>query len=248
MSYYRINLVAGVPYRQDTAGGLLLLDSPGAAGGVDIELLRNGSPRTKMPNRQAAFRIETAFDGVILTAAVDTVVGIFLSFENVSLGVADGSAVTVPDGIQITNDNAFAVPVRTVPGNPLEVSFAGTVEPVLGEVQVTNTDAQAIPVIQKDGEVFLTQENGLTQIVNAAPVVVGLAAVLLSSDATLQKLRIRNSHASAMVAIGGLGVTLANGAIQLAPGDMWVEDSAAGAAWYAISDTAATSVQVQGLK
>jgi hypothetical protein len=43
-------------------------------------------------------------------------------------------------------------------------------------------------------------------------------------------------------------VTLANAAIRLLPGDVWVEDDAPGAAWFAVSDTAATMVQIQGLK
>ena len=68
------------------------------------------------------------------------------------------------------------------------------------------------------------------------------------SDASLRKLRVRNRHATAILAIGGAGVTLANAAIQLQPGEVWLEDDAASAGWYAVSDTDGVKVQIQGLK
>lgn len=92
------------------------------------------------------------------------------------------------------------------------------------------------------------QNEKLTTFVHQAAVSVGVAATALVSDATLKRLYIRNGHATAVVYIGGAGVTTANGAIKLGPGDTWIEEDAAGAAWYAISDTAATNVLVQGMK
>jgi hypothetical protein len=50
------------------------------------------------------------------------------------------------------------------------------------------------------------------------------------------------------VAIGGAAVTMANAAIILRPGDIWVEDDAPGAAWYAVADTAGADVRVMGVK
>lgn len=58
----------------------------------------------------------------------------------------------------------------------------------------------------------------------------GLVAVALIADLTLKRVTFRNNHATAIVAIVGAAVTLANGAIQLAPGDVWTEDDAAVAA------------------
>jgi hypothetical protein len=98
MSYQQIPLLAGKPFRLDIAGALLLIDSPGVAGGVDVQLVRNGTPGPTMPNRKTAFRHVGAFDGVIFTAVADTMLGVFLSFDDVQLGVSDGSAVTVPGG------------------------------------------------------------------------------------------------------------------------------------------------------
>jgi hypothetical protein len=105
-------------------------------------------------------------------------------------------------------------------------------------IGVNNDNDSPIPVQQQD----------LATIVDVNPVVVGTARVALISDPTLKRLRIRNSHASAKVAIGGAGVTLANSSIILLPGDVFFEDDAAGAPWFAISDTAGAVVQLQGLK
>lgn len=244
MAYYTLRLQAGVPYTHNVAGKLILLDFTGDADGIDIATIRNGTPQATMPLRKAAFRLVETYDGVMLTAAVTTTVGIFLSFEDVQLGVTDGAAVKVPEGVAITNTD------------PIPVVFDGTVAPVLGVVTVDNTNAEAIPVLQKPGESFAVtiaqalnvKDLACSTIVNIAPVSAGLAAVALVADATLRRLRVRNGHATATIAIGGAGITLANAAIVLAPGDIWNEADAAGAAWYVVSDTAATPVQMIGLK
>lgn len=225
MSYHRIPLQAGVPYRYDTPGQLLLIDSTGNAPGIDVALVRNGSAAVTMPERKTAFRHVGAFDAVILTAPVDAMVGVFLSFDDVQLGFSDSAAVTVPGGVQITNVE------------PVPVSFAGTVAPVLGSL--TNTNAQAVP----------TQKQALSNIVDHTPATIGTgAAQLLISEPTYKRLRVKNASASARVALGGSAVTLANAAIILEPGDVWAEDDAAGAGWYAVSDTAGADVRVMGLK
>lgn len=277
MSYQTIPLLAGVPYRVEVAGQLFLLDSPGVAGGVDVSLVRNGTPGPTMPNRRTAFRHVAAFDAVILTAAVNTNVGFFISFDDVQLGIADGSAVSVPGGIKVTNDASAPIPVN----------FTGTVSPVLGSVKVTNdstapvptagtvtntdaqaipvtqkagatfsvsgvltnTDAQAVPVVQKVGTVLTTQAEKLATLVDHNSAVIGTgAAQLLINDTTYKRLRVKNASATARVAIGGSAVTMANAAIILEPGDMWTEGDAAGAAWYATSDTAGADVRVMGVK
>ena len=43
-------------------------------------------------------------------------------------------------------------------------------------------------------------------------------------------------------------MTMANAAIQLKPGEVWLEDDAAVAGWYAVSDTDGVKVQIQGVK
>ena len=276
MSYKLIRLDAGIEMRVDIPGRILLVDSVSTGQGVDIALLRNSTPAPYIPGRQAGFRLVEDFGGVILKSALDCEVGIFLSLNDVQLGGTAGGDVVIPNGVEITNKLAASIPVtltsssNTTPipvslasirinnteAQPIPVLFGGTVAPVLGVVTVDNTNAEAIPVLQKPGETFAVsvsqvlnvKEVQCPTIVNIAPVTAGLASVALVADATLRRLRVRNSHATATIAIGGAGITLASAAIVLAPGDIWSETDAAGAAWFVISDTAATVVQLQGLK
>lgn len=217
MSYKKIPLLAGIPFRLDIPGKLLLIDEVGVAGSVDVEMIESGTAREKMTNRKPGFRIIDRFDGVILTASVNTTVALFLTMEAVELGT---------NQLEISNSVS----------NPVNVLFAGTVAPVVGNI--TNNNAAAIPV----------QTQQLSTIVEKPAVSVGVATIALVSDATLKRLRIRNNSAAAVVGIGSAAVTMANAAIILQPGDTWIEDDAAGAAWFAISDTAATDVRVSGLK
>jgi hypothetical protein len=239
MQFYSVPLKANTDVILSAAGRVFLIDEIDGTASVDVTLLDGGgASRHPMPGRKVLFKCVTEFSGMILRAATDCTVKFFVSFDDVQNGYADGGNVAVPGGVKVVNSNIEAIPVKTPAGEPLEVLFTGTVEPVLGLVTIDNTDAEAIPV----------RLPSLATIEHPAPVVVGLAAAALVADATLRKLIIKNGHASATVAIGGAGVTLANAAILLEPGDIWVETDAAGAAWYAISDTAATSVQVMGVK
>ena len=101
------------------------------------------------------------------------------------------------------------------------------------------TNAAALPV----------QKQALSTLTDMAPVTIGTGtAQALVSDPTQRILRIRNASTSAILYIGGADLTITNAVIALNPGDMWIEEEAAGAAWYAISDTAGTIVKIQGLK
>ncbi|MFZ4878439.1 hypothetical protein ACL9RI_25415 [Janthinobacterium sp. Mn2066] len=127
MSYQSIPLLAGRPHRLDIAGRLILVDTVGDSDGVDIEILLAGSTKTTtMPRRKAGFRLVQAYDGVILTSAVDARIGIFLSENDVQLGTVDGAAVTIPGGVVVNNG----------PGNPVSVAFDNDIN--IGTVQVEN--------------------------------------------------------------------------------------------------------------
>lgn len=218
MAFYRLKLSANKPYMQETPGALILIDEVDGADSVDITLVSNNGARTRIPDRKAAFKYIEKFDGVIFEASADCFVSVFLSFNDVSLGFSAGAEVLVAGEVSITNDAGSAIPVSVQGG-------------------VINMTATNVGV-----------NNDLKTITDFPAVAVGTGVTPLVNDATQKRLRIRNAHASAKIAIGGAGVTLANGAVHLLPGDVWMEDDAPGAAWYAISDTAAASVQIQGVK
>lgn len=220
MSYQKIPLQAGKPFTLDVAGRVLLIDSPGVGGSVDVVLLVKGTPGQTMAARKTGFKLIAPFDGVILTSAVDTTVTLFLSFEDVNLGT---------NGIEVVN---------TVT-NPVNVLFGGTVAPVLGVI--TNADAQAIPVQQKVGAEFATRQYMAATVTNVAPApVTAAASVFLAAAAARRGFRVKNVGANA-VAIGGAGLTFANAAVLIQPGETWNESEAACAAWSAICDAGLAS-------
>jgi hypothetical protein len=231
MAYYVIPLQAGVEYRQDVIGSVILVDSIDGANGVDITPIQNGTPLKTMPGRQVAFKYRVSFDAVILKAAANCTVSIFLTTNDVDLGFTDGSLVNVQGGVVVNNDAASPIPVA--------IGAGSTVNVTADNVGINNSNANAVPV----------KNQALAVIVDHAPAVINTgAAQLLVNDATLRRLRVRNAHATALVFLGGAGVTPANAAILLQPGDIWVEDDAAGASWYAVSDTNGADVRVTGLK
>ena len=284
MSHKLIRLSAGIEMRVDIPGRLILVDSVSTGQGVDIALVRNGTPAPYIPGRQAGFRLVEDFGGVLLRSALDCEVGIFLSINDVQLGGTAGGDVAVPSGVEITNKLAQSIPVtltsssNTTPipvslasirinnteAQPIPVLFGGTVAPVLGVVTVDNTNAEAIPVLQKPGEVFavnvsnsdaqalpVVQKAGAVftveqatevdtrpymaaAVADLAPVAVtDVRAVMVAASAARRGLRIKNAGLSA-VAIGGVNVAFATAAVQILPGETWMENEAAPAAWYCV--------------
>ena len=118
MSYQFIRLDAGIEMRVDIPGRVLLVDSVSTGQGVDIALLKNGTPSTAIPGRQAGFRLVADFGGVILKSALDCEVGIFLEVNDVQLGGTAGGDVVIPNGVEITNKLAASIPVTLTRCSP----------------------------------------------------------------------------------------------------------------------------------
>lgn len=231
MSLYQFRLKAGVPFQAPIGGKVILVDSTGEAESIDIVPMRGGQEDRPFPGRQKAFKCWVDFDAIVLHAKVDCTVALFLSRTDVSLGFADGANVNVRGGVSIDND----------PDNRVPVDIGGGVINVTADnVGIRNDNSQPVPV----------QRQRLETIVDLAPVILGAASVAapLVSDATLTRLRIRNGHATAVIGIGGETVNMDNAAVRLEPGDVWLEEDAPGATWYAVSDTDGAAVQIQGLK
>lgn len=181
------------------------------------------------------------------------------------MGWADGAAVSVPDGVVIQNTGANRVPVD-VGGAVIEVTATN--------VGINNTDATAVPVVQKAGTVFTVEQATDVDVVQKAGTVFSveqatesgvrpyLAAtvtdraqvavtaavgVLIAAGATRRGLRIKNAGANP-VAIGGVTLAFATAAVVIQPGETWNENEAPGAAWYCICDTAlASTLNIQDI-
>lgn len=230
MSLYQFQLRAGIPLQANISGKVILIDSTGEAESIDIIPMRGGQEDRPLTKRQKAFKCWVDFDTVVLKAEVDCTVLLFLSRTDVSLGFADGANVNVRGAVSLDNDLSNPVPVTLQGGN---INVTAT------NVGINNTNAAALPV----------KNQALSNIVDLPSLTIpGTAAVALVNDPTLRRLRVRNSHESAVIAIGGAGVTLANSPIRLLPGDAFIESDAAGAPWFVISDTPGATVQLQGIK
>lgn len=128
------------------------------------------------------------------------------------------------DGVLVIGDGDFG-------DNATQSTVAGVVAVSSGSITVNNTDA-APNVVRLNKLATVTQGTSA----------VGLAQVALNADADLKKIIVRNNHATAQIAIGLTGVTIATAAIVLQAGDVWEEERFAGASWFAISDNAGGSV------
>lgn len=137
------------------------------------------------------------------------------------LSVSDVNLGTV-DGAAVTVPDG--VIVNNGPSNPVSVAFDNPIN--IGTVRV---------------------ENNLTQIIGGAPLAVGLVATSISNDPTLKKLRMRNNSDVAVILIGGPDVALGS-PILLEPGDVFIEEDAAGAHLFAVSDVDGALLVIQGLK
>lgn len=117
-----------------------------------------------------------------------------------------------------------------------EGGFEGSTATIVGVVSVAFSAPQHVVV---DNLVSAT-------VTEAGSIATGAAAVEIAAAAATRKgLRIYNDGATD-VYLGGAGVTLANGVIKIAPGELWIETEASRASWWAISAIAG-SVRVQAL-
>jgi hypothetical protein len=225
--YYQFRLKAGVDLQANIGGKVILVDSTGAADGVTITPMRGGSALRELPDRQKAFKCVVDFDTVVLRAPVDCTVGLFLSATDVSLGFTDTARLTVSGDVRVTNDS----------DNPVAVEMVNALI-TASDVTLKNDDASAVPV----------RRMPLKTLQNLAPVVVGLEAVAVVADPALQGVRFRNADATARIALGGAGVSLNSAVLVLEPGDVWAEEEAGAAAWYAVADKAGATLAVMGVK
>ncbi|SFV18138.1 hypothetical protein [Pseudoduganella namucuonensis] len=226
MAYYILNLKANKPYPQTAIGRVLLIDSIGVSPGVDVTLVVNDAEQRVIPGRRGGFKYVAGYTGVIFTSPVDCVLRVFLTMNEVDLGYVDGVQVEVTGNVGITNTALNPVPVDV-----MGATMTAT------DVGINNDNANAVPV----------QRQALSVIGAEVSVAVGVAAVSASNDATLKRIWFRNTNAVAQIALGASGVTM-DSPIILGPGDIYFEEDGAGAHWYAISDTAGSTLVTLGMK
>ena len=234
MKSYSEFIAAGVPVKLSIGGKLLYVQRSSAGAVLDITF-HNGTGTNTVSGVGKGFKAGPVggFDTITFRASADGTVEFIVTDGDVNAQFDDASTI-------IGNDDGQAIPVRLKVGDRLPVDIGGGVVTVTADnVGISNGDANAVPV----------RSQALGNLVdhNASVINTG-AAQLLVGDPTFRRLRVRNASPTATVVLGGATVTFANAAILLPPGAMWIEDDAAGANWYAVSDTDGADVRVLGMK
>lgn len=213
---YTINLPANVPIRQGTSGRFFLLTDIGVATSIDVQFRVHAQVAEHVT--QAKRGLKATLDRGEHFTSID-----FLSTVPcvVTFIISDG----LVDISQLDGANVNA----TIVGLPLAVSndrgSAGN------PVFINGTVAGLPPAVA---------------IVNDVPVPMTAAiANIVAANANRVSVRMTNTGANP-VALGAAGLTFANGAVILQPGDTWIEERAANLAWYGICGAAlASTIAVQ---
>jgi hypothetical protein len=233
MKSYSEFIAAGQPMKL-TIGGKLLYIQRSQAGAVLDVTFHNGFGTQTVNAVGKGFKAGPVggFDTITIATAADGVVEFIVTDGDVSAQFDDANTI-------IGNDDGQAVPIRIPAGMRVPVDLnGGNVNVNAVNVGINNTDATAVPV----------RKRALSTLVNPNEAAVGLAAASVIADATLQSVRFRNASDTAVIGLGGVNVTMANAAVILQPGDIWTEDDAAGANWYAVADAAGAKLRIMGIK
>jgi hypothetical protein len=231
---YSEQLAAGVPLQLAVGGRVLYVQRSEAGQVLNIDFIQ-GAGKQSVARVGKGFKAAPlgGFDSIRLTASAAGTVDFVVTDGEVNAQFDDANTV-------IGNDDSQPVPVRLPEGQRLAVDIGG------GNVEVTATN---VGILSADDNPVKVQRAALSELVDHAPATIAAgAAQLLVDEPTFKRLIIRNASASAVVALGGSAVTIANAAIRLGPGDTFIEDDAAGAAWYAVADVNGADVRVLGVK
>ncbi len=217
---YEQTIQAGVPLQLNVPGKFFLLDSTGDESSVTVTLLRGGSPifgQVPGAKRGLKIAVEKGFDGVRIEAAGATTVRFFAAFENVSVSTSDGASVSIPGGVEITNEVA----------NPVPVVHTGSVELTASDVEIAQKPATVV------GAVYVVTSDG--------------DAASSAADADRRAIHFRNRSGTEYCYLAAFVAASADECpIELAPGDfLMVDDRSAAAAWVAFSSGADLELAVQ---
>lgn len=225
MQQFIQEIQAGGTWQLQTGGDyfrLVACPSP-----VDVKFFRAGQEVASAVQMDTGFYLKpvNGFDRVDITSA---------TLQTVKIMVLDGDGgydhfnVDITSALQDIAVNISGSASMTVANVP--------------DVHVTN-----VPDVHITNVPQMTVQQAAT-ITDKVPVSIGVAATaIVAADATRKGLRLTNAG-SFDIYIGGAGVTTANGAIKIQPGQTWIEDQASVAAWYGISGTAGQSLRIQEIK
>lgn len=242
MQTYKQLFQAGKPTNLPYRGNTFIIQSSDQGNSVKVDFVQNGATVYDLQNVGPGLKARPVlgFDGLVITATVDTNLQFIVSDGDIELQITQ-QTVTVANQ---------ALPVGNGP-SPLHVTVDGTVA-VSGatltatNVGINNTNANPVPVslhASDDTTAIPVQvQPPASAPSDISPVNVTAAGVpLIAANAARKGLRIRNAGTGMLAITAAAATTYANAAVVLRPGDLWVEAEAPQAAWYAISDVGTTA-------
>lgn len=113
---YQQTLDAGGLLQLGLSGRLFLLDSIGAAATVRVELRRGNAAIFDADGMKRGLRIFApgGYDSIRITGAAGAVMRFITGEEDVQISTMDGSAVSVPGGIEVINTALNPVPINAI--------------------------------------------------------------------------------------------------------------------------------------
>jgi len=151
------------------------------------------------------------------------------------------------DGVRIESAGDTTVQFFATFENVSISTTDGAQVEVPGGVMITNALADPVPVVHT-GTVNLTANYALANtVINAEPMTVNdEPVVFLIANANRRGFRILNTGPDS-VAIGGAGLVFSNAVLMLGPGQGYIETNAPGAAWYAVTESGSSNINIQEL-
>ncbi len=214
---YTINLPANTPISQGTSGSFFLLMDTGAATSIDVAFRVHSQVAEHITAAKRGLKATLSHGDKFTRIEFLATIACTVTFV-VSDGIVDISQL---DGANVnaTIANVFPLPVsndRGAPGNPIYVNGTISGQPTA------------------------------VAVVNDAPIAMSAVfAAIVAANANRVSIRFTNTGAN-VVALGAAGLTFANGAVLLQPGDTWIEERAANLAWGGICGAAlASTIAVQ---
>ncbi len=213
-------------YQAAITGRMIYVQSSDAGNTLTVTLTDALGGRETVTGIGAGAKLTPAlgFTTVSITTTADSNVAFIVTQGDIDIQLNQTS-------VQIANGNGNPVPVAIVsePGSPFPVNVVGTVT-VTG-VTLTATN------------VGITQAGGITEQSPVAAPAFSTGSPnqvsVLAASASRRRVAFRNAG-TGVAFLGGAGVTPTNAVIALNPGDVWIDNDGAPAAWYATSDTGTT--------
>lgn len=235
---FKAGQATNLPYR----GNTFIIQASDQGNSVKVDFVQNGATVYDLQNVGPGLKARPVlgFDGLVITASVDTNLQFIVSDGDIELQITQQTVTVANLGVPVVNG---PTPLHTTIDGTVNVSGVTLTATNVG---INNTNANPVPVslhASDDTTAIPVQvQPPASTPTDISPVTVGTGStVLVAANASRKGLRVYNAGTGKLAIIAATGTTFANAALVLNPGDSWNETDAPQAAWWAISDVGTTA-------